>query len=311
MDPKDYYKILGVPRNADDKAIKKAYRDLARKYHPDTNQGDDTAKARFQEINEAHEVLSDPDKRSRYDQFGADWERVQQAGGDFDWSRYASTAGGPNVRYTYGNAGDMFGGADGFSSFFETLFGNGGFGFNEMSGQPRRTRPTRGQDIEQSVKITLSEAYHGSTRVLKKDGHEREIKIPAGVDNGSKIRLSGEGAASNTGGASGNLYLIVDVRPDKRFERNGDDLYTSFDVPLYVAMLGGKADVHTMDGSVSLTIPPETQNGKRFRLSGKGMPNLKNSKQHGDLFATASVVLPDNLSDEERALFEQLADLSR
>jgi curved DNA-binding protein len=303
MDYKDYYKILGVPRNADDKAIKKAYRELARKYHPDHNQGDDKAKARFQEINEAHEVLSDPDKRSKYDQFGMDWERAQQAGGDFDWSRYAS-GGGPNVRYTY--AGDMFGGSGGFSSFFETLFG-----FNDTSGQARRSRPTRGQDIEQPVKISLSEAYHGTTRILKKDGQEREIKIPAGVDSGSKIRISGEGAASSSGGASGHLYLIVDVRPDKRFERNGDDLYTSFDLPLYVAMLGGKADVMTMHGSVSLTIPPETQNGKRFRLSGKGMPNQKKPDQHGDLFATASVVLPENISDDERDLFEQLANLVR
>ena len=307
MDYKDYYKILGVPRNADDKAIKKAYRELARKYHPDKNQGDEKAKARFQEINEAHAVLSDPEKRSKYDQFGADWERVQQAGGDFDWSRYAS-GGGPNVRYTYtgGNTEDIFG-SGGFSSFFETLFGSSGFGFGDTS----RTRPARGQDIEQPVKISLAEAYHGTTRLLEKNGTQREIKIPAGVDTGSKIRLSGEGGASMSGGASGNLYLVVDVGPDKRFERRGDDLYVEFDLPLYVALLGGKADVPTMDGSVQLTIPPETQNGKRFRLSGKGMPNLKNPKKFGDLFATANVVLPTGLSDEERSLIEQLADLAR
>ena len=311
MDYKDYYKILGVSRNADEKAIKKAYRNLARKFHPDHNPGDDKAKERFQEVNEAHEVLSDPDKRSKYDQFGADWERVQQAGGDFDWSRYAA-GGGPNVRYTYtGGAEDIFGGAGGFSSFFETLFGNGGFGgFGDMNGQTRRPRATRGQDIQQTVQVSLGEAYHGTTRVLRKDGRqEREVKIPAGVETGSKIRLSGEGGASMDGGESGHLYLVVDVRPDKRFERKGDNLYTTFDLPLYTAMLGGTAEVQTMNGAVQLTIPAETQNGKRFRLTGKGMPNLKDPKQYGDLYATASILLPTGLSDEEREHFEKLAEL--
>ncbi|HLA43445.1 MAG TPA: DnaJ domain-containing protein, partial [Aggregatilineales bacterium] len=210
MEYRDYYQILGVSRDASEKDIKKAYRKLARKYHPDLNPDDKSAQTRFQEVNEANEVLGDPEKRKKYDTFGTDWERYQAAGasGDFDWSRLA---GNPNVRYTYtgGNAGDAFGDSE-FSSFFEMLFGNSGFS-GARSG--RSVRAQRGQDIEQTVQITLSEAYHGSSRILTRGNKQQEFKIPPGVRTGSRIRLSGEGGSGAGGGSAGNLYIVIDVLP--------------------------------------------------------------------------------------------------
>lgn len=304
MEYKDYYKILGVSRNADQKQIKKAYRNLARQFHPDTNQGNAQAAERFKEINEAYEVLNDPDKRAKYDQFGQNWQSYQQAGGGpyaggFNWS-----GGGPNVRYqTVDNLEDIFGGNGGFSDFFETLFG-GSSGF-----QGSTSRPRRGQDIEYAVSVTLSESYHGSTRTLSKDGRQLQVKIPAGVKTGSKIRIAGEGQPGIGTSESGDLYLVVEVQDDKQFKRQGDNLVVNFDLPLYTALLGGTANISTLDGNVQLTIPPETQNGTRFRLRGKGMPKLKKPSEYGDLFAVASIQLPTNLSDKERQLITQLRDL--
>lgn len=305
MDYKDYYKTLGVARDADEKAIKKAYRKLAKQYHPDTNKNDKKSEERFKEVAEAYEVLSDPDKRKKYDQFGADWERHQRgpSTGGFDWSQYASGAngGGGYTRYaTAEDLGDMFGGNAGFSSFFETLFGGGYAGGMH---QPNMRGAARPAAQEQPVPISLSEAYHGTTRILEIGVTQREIRIPAGVKTGSKIRVGGDS------GRSGELYLVVEVQPDKRFERDGDDLQTEFDLPLYVALLGGEANVPTLDGPVKLTIPAETQNGRKFRLRGKGMPNLKNKDQRGDLYAVAKIKLPANLTEQERALIEQLKSL--
>lgn len=307
MNVQDYYKLLGVSRDASDDAIKKAFRKLARQYHPDHNPNDPKAEAKFKEINEAYTVLSDPEKRSQYDKFGKDWERYQQAGaqGGFDWSRYANANGGNgNARYS-GNFEDMMGGmggAGGYSSFFEALFGA------QMGGQGRGA--ARGRDIEQTVPITLAEAYHGSSRMLEQNGQRREFKIPKGVKTGSKIRLSGAGGRG-ANGADGDLYVIVEVQPNPQFERKEDDLHTEFELPLYTAILGGKVGVPTLDGTVQLTIPPRTQNGRKFRLSGKGMPHLKQSDTSGDLYATAKVVLPTQLSEEEEALFRQLQELGR
>ena len=302
MEYRDYYKILGVPRTADEKEIKKAYRKLARQYHPDVNQEDKKAEDKFKEVNEAYEVLSDPDKRSKYDQFGAEWQRYEQAGkaGGFDWgawSRQGQNGAGQQYR-TYTNE-DMFGSNGNFSDFFETLFGS--------ARAEQAARPRRGQTLEQPVKISLAEAYSGTTRLLTRDGGQpKEVKIPAGVKSGSKIRLAGEGMQGMGGGQAGDLMLVIDIQPDPRFERDGDDLYTEFDVPLYTAVLGGKVGVPTLGGVVQLTIPAETQNGRRFRLTGKGMPKLKSPSTQGDLYATARVVLPTNLTDEEKQLFEQL-----
>ncbi|NDJ87514.1 MAG: DnaJ domain-containing protein [Chloroflexi bacterium] len=311
MEFKDYYQALGVSRTADQKEIKKAFRSLARQYHPDANPGDAQAADRFKEINEAYEVLSDPEKRAKYDQFGKEWQQYQHAGGaGFDWTNWAQAtgAGGPEGGYrrTYTrveNLEDLFGGGSGFSDFFETLFGMGG---RPGAGEGFQAQQ-RGRDIEQPVRVTLSEAYHGTTRSL--NGGKPQVKIPAGVKTGSRIRIAGEGQPGINGGPSGDLYLVVDVAPDQRFERNGDNLYTEFELPLYTALLGGTATVTTLDGVVQLNIPPETQNGARFRLREKGMPRLKNPRQRGDLYASAAIRLPTNLSTEERELIKQLKDL--
>lgn len=329
MEYKDYYQILGVSRDASEKEIKKAYRKLARKYHPDMNEGNKNAEERFKEINEAYEVLSDPDKRKLYNQFGSDWKQWQRAGGrpeDFDWSRYArgQQPGGGGRRYVhYGDVEDLedlFGGAGGgFSDFFQQLFGGftqrrGSSPFDDLRGggpyTRAQTRPRRGQDYEQPVEVTLQEAYQGTTRLLQLDDRRLEVKIPPGARDGTRVRISGAGTRGNLGGAAGDLYLVVEVRSDPRFEREGDDLRTSVPVDLYVAVLGGEVPVPTLNGrSVMLRIPPETQNGQTFRLRDRGMPMLNRPDQHGDLYVEVEVELPENLSQKEKELFQELKAL--
>jgi curved DNA-binding protein len=316
VEVRDYYQILGVDRDADEKEIKRAFRRLARKYHPDVNPGDGEAEERFKQINEAYEVLSDPEKRRKYDQFGAawkDWERRGGQPGDFDWSQWATSApGGERVHFRYGTAEDLqdlFGGGSPFSDFFSQLFGGMGSA-QRGGGRQVRTPPRRGQDLEQEVEITLDEAYHGATRLLQKDGRRLQVKIPPGSSTGTRIRMSGEGVPGAAGGESGDLYLRVRVLPDPRFEREGDDLRTEVPVDLYTAVLGGKVEVDTPSGPVVLTIPPGTQNGQSFRLRGKGMPCLRRKGEYGDLYAQVRVKLPTQLSERERDLFRQLQRLS-
>ncbi len=315
MEYKDYYQILGVGRDATEDEIKRAYRRLARKYHPDVNPGDKEAEERFKEINEAYEVLSDPEKRRKYDQLGAawrEWERMGGRPGDFDWSQWVSAApGGQRVYVRYGTAEDLedlFGGSSPFSDFFTQIFGGlggapGGFEF--------RTRPRRGQDLEQEVEISLEEAYHGTTRLLQKDGRRLQVKIPPGAYTGLRIRMAGEGGPGAAGGQPGDLYLRVRVAPHPRFERRGDDLHTTVPVDLYTAVLGGKVRVETLAGPVMLTIPPGTQNGQTFRLRGKGMPKLRRKGEYGDLYARVEVQLPTRLTPRQRELFEELRRLSQ
>ena len=260
MDYKDYYQILGVPRDADAKAIKSAFRKLARKYHPDHNPGDPAAEEKFKELNEANEVLSDPEKRKKYDQFGTAWKQYQQAGAadaGFDWGPWQAGGGrggqGGRARSVSPEEfEEMFGGGGGgFSSFFETLFGGSGggvsFGQGGTVGFGQRGAPgggapraRRGQDIEQHVEVSLAEAYTGTKRILLKDGRRLEVTIPAGVASGAKVRVSGEGGQGAGGGPAGHIYLVVDVVPEPRFERKGDDLYVSVEVPLYTTVLGGR-----------------------------------------------------------------------
>lgn len=315
MEYKDYYEILGVDRNASQKDIKKAYRRLARKYHPDVNPGDKEAEEHFKEINEAQEVLTDSEKRRKYDQLGASWQQWQRTGRDpsgFDWSQwFAGAPGGGRVHVQYGDAsdlfGDMFGG--GFSDFFEAIFGGMGRQGPQAWAGTRQAGPRRGQDYEQPVEISLEEASSGTRRVLEKDGRRIEVKIPAGVKTGSKVRIAGEGAPGIGGGATGDLYLKVTVLPHKVFERKGDDLYCEVPVDLYTAILGGETNVPTLKGTVSLKIPPETQGGRTFRLKGQGMPLLRDSNKRGDLYAKVKVVLPESLSAREKALFKELAQM--
>ncbi|MGC8878696.1 MAG: DnaJ C-terminal domain-containing protein [Anaerolineae bacterium] len=319
MEYKDYYKILGVDKNATEKQIKAAYRKLARQYHPDMNPNNPEAEARFKEINEAYEVLSDPEKRAKYDQLGADWQRWQRAGGhpsDFDWSRWTTTPGGQRVHVQYGapeDFADLFGEDSLFSEFFNSIFGNmgtharrtGGFGTYEY-----QARSQTGRDVEYEVEISLSEAYHGTTRVLSRDGRRLEVRIPPGAKTGTRVRVRGEGERGIGGGSSGDLYLRIKVAPDPRFERTGDDLRVTVPVDLYTAVLGGEVAVPTLTGEVKLKIPAGTQNGQVFRLRGKGMPKIKSPGEYGDLFVRIDVRLPTQLSAKQRALFEELRRMS-
>jgi curved DNA-binding protein len=291
----DYYHILGVDRNASETDIKKAYRKLARQYHPDINPGNKQAEAKFKEINEAYEVLSDKSKREKYDRFGRDWQRYQQAGGggSYDW-----------------NGGSPFGGGD-FSDFFDTLFGGGGA--RSGAGGLRMD----GQTVEQDVEITLEEAFNGTQRSLQfhnPNGTPRTItvKIPAGVDSGSRVRVAGEGAPGIGGGRRGDLVLNVKVLPHERFQRRGDDLETVVQVELYTMLLGGAARVPIMGGkTISLNVPAGTPNGKKFRISGQGMPRLRAPETRGDLFVRLEALLPGNLTERERKLFEELRDMRK
>ena len=305
MKVQDYYKVLGVARDADPKTIKRAYRKLARKYHPDVNPNNKVAEERFKQVNEAHEVLSDTEKRQKYDRFGCDWGRYEQGIGGFASSHWQQQGNGPYVRYTSSSSHDVnledLLGEGGFSDVFSSLFGNG-----TERGTPR---PRRGQDYEHPVDVTLLEAYQGTTRILNKDGRQLEFNIPAGVKTGSKVRIAGKGGQGVAGGQAGDLYLVIDVLPDPRFEREGHNLRTQIDVPLYTAMLGGEVTVPTLSGNLKLTIPPNTQNGRRFRLRGKGMPKLKRTDEYGDLYAVVNVRLPTSLSEKERQLFEELRKL--
>jgi curved DNA-binding protein len=313
MEYKDYYQTLGVSRDADEKEIKRAFRRLARECHPDVNPGDASCEQRFKEINEAHEVLSDPEKRAKYDQLGAEWQRWQQTGGrrgGFDWSQWmAGSPGGQRVHVHYGtpeDLGDLFGEGSPFSDFFSSIFGGMG-GDRQAGGHEYRPRSRRGQDYEQEIEVSLQEAYQGTTRILQKDGRRLEVKIPPGARSGTRVRMSGEGGIGSAGGQSGDLYLRVRVSPHPRFERRDDDLYTTIPVSLYTAVLGGKVQVPALSGPVKLTIPAGTQNGRVFRLRGKGMPKLRNPKQHGDLYATVDVQLPTRLTPRQRELFEALS----
>jgi curved DNA-binding protein len=314
MDYKDYYKILGVDKGASEKEIKRAFRRLARKHHPDVNPDDPRSEERFKEINEAHEVLSDPEKRSKYDRLGADWRRWQQMGGrpgDFDWSQWSTgRPGGVHVRYgTPEDLEDLFGGGGAFSDFFSQIFG--GMGGVQGSGFPYQSGPQRGRDLEHQVEITLQEAYKGTTRILQKQDQRLEVKIPAGAKTGTRVRMSGHGGEGVAGGGSGDLYLRVTVLPDNRFERRGDNLHTTLPVDLYTLVLGGEVRVPTLTGDVVLTIPAGTQSGRSFRLRGKGMPHLRQTDRRGDLYAKVEVRLPTDLTDRERKLFGELRAIAK
>jgi curved DNA-binding protein len=293
---KDYYSVLGVASNADEAAIKQAYRALARQHHPDVNPGDGAAEDRFKEINEAYQALSDAERRRTYDQLrqaqpprrgGAGRPRGGARGDQQAASsqRTASTMSPDDVR-------DMFGEDAAYSDFFSSIFGHG-------QAQERPSAPRRGRDAEVIVEITLDEAFHGTTRALQIGERRIEARIPPGVRTGSRVRLSGQGSAGSAGGAAGDLYLELDVLPDARFTRDGDDLSADVAVDMFTAAAGGEARVTTIDDTVLLKIPPRTQADRTFRLRGKGMPRLDRPTERGDLYARAKLVLPDELSESE------------
>jgi len=308
MEYKDYYKTLGIERSATGAEIKSAFRKLALKHHPDRNAGNKNSEEKFKEINEAYEVLSDAQKRARYDQLGDSYSHWQQGGGapgNFNWGDWTSAPGG-GVSFNVGDLNDLFGGGS-FSDFFQQIFGG-------MGGRPGTRTDTRAQtrrvqqpgNYQQEVRISLEEAYRGAERTVVIDGRRLQMKIPAGAKTGTKVRMSGAGPAGPEGRAA-DLFLVIEVLPDPRFERKGDDLHSETTIDLYTAVLGGEARVQTPEGTVVLTIPSGTQQGQSFRLSGRGMPYLRAPDQRGDLFARVKVQLPRSLTDEQRKLFEQLA----
>ncbi len=321
MAGKSYYDILGVSKKATAKEIKQAYRKLARKYHPDVNPGDKTAEAKFKEMNEAYEVLSDTGKRKKYDQFGDKWQHADQfAQGGRQQPSWDFSGGGGRTTFHFEDLSNMGGG--GFGDIFDSVLG--GFGGR------RSRRPQRGRDLEYPVEVTLEEAYHGAARLLETQVEEScssckgegcpscggvgrvirpkrlEVKIPAGVGDGSRVRIAGKGSPGHSGGTAGDLYLLVSVKPHKTFRRDGDDLHVELKIPLLDAVLGSEVHVPTLGGKkLALKIPAETQNGKLFRLAGQGMPKLGGSSK-GDLLAEVNVVLPTRLSDKEKELFQEL-----
>jgi curved DNA-binding protein len=295
MEYKDYYKILGVAKTATDKEIKAAFRKLARKHHPDVNPGNKEAEARFKEINEANEVLGDKEKRKRYDELGANWNAF---GREAPQGR-AWPGGGVRVDF------EDLGGAGGFSDFFRTFFSGGGGGFSGFEGGEEALNPA--SDAEGEVDLTLAEVFRGTTREVSVGGTRRrvEVKIPPGVRDGSRVRVAGEGGRG-AGGRRGDLYLRVRVAPDPVFERKGDDLQTTLRAPLTSAVLGGEAQVPTLEGTVGIKIPAGTPAGQVFRLRGHGLPKLGAGGGRGDLLATLAVELPRTLTDTQRELFEEL-----
>jgi curved DNA-binding protein len=312
MDYKDYYAILNVSRDASTEDIRKAYRKLARKYHPDVNPNNKEAEERFKEINEAHEVLTDPEKRRRYDQFGHSWQQYQQAGGapgGFDWSQWTASGaqGGGRGTYTeYVDLNDLFGEGS-FSDFFHNLFGGGA-----ARGAGPSTLARGGRDIEQPVEVSLLEAHDGTVRVLQTGNRRLEVKIPPGVRTGSRVRVAGEGEPGVGGAPAGDLYLVIQVREHPEFRREGDNLHLRLPVDLYTMVLGGEVTLHTLKGQrLALTIPPETQAGRVFRLRGQGMPRLRAPEERGDLLVEVTPAIPQALTEREQELFRQLAELRR
>jgi len=297
----DYYHVLGVDKNASTDDIKKAYRKLARKYHPDINPNDEQAKQRFQEINEANEVLSDPDKRKKYDQYGEHWqhgEQFEQARQQQRHTHNGDRAGGQS-QYEY--TGNFDEGE--FSDFFESLFGT-------RSGGGRRT-VFKGQDYHAELALSLADAYRTHPRTFTVNGKNVRITVQAGIADGQTIKLADWGGAGMNGGPAGDLYIKFNIAPDPTWKRQGDDLYRTLEVNLYTMILGGELQADTLAGPVKMNIKPETQNGTKIRLKGKGFPVYKKEGQFGDLYITLAVKIPTHLTAQQKELINQLAQLQK
>jgi len=305
MKYKDYYKILGVNKKASQAEIKKAYRKLAMKFHPDKNQGDAKAEEKFKEISEANEVLGNPENRGKYDQMGANWKHYEKNGAYANQGYGHGQYGGSH--YTAGDGVDLDDilGGGGFSDFFKTFFGAG---FGGSTQQARQRRSQRGKDYKTRLDLTLLEAYQGTERMLDINGNTIKVKVGKGVKDGQKLRVRGKGGSGASGGQQGDLYIMINILPDPRFKRRGNDLFTTVETDLYTAVLGGKLTVETMKGPVTITVPTGTQNGKTFRLKNMGMPDYAHAAVNGNLFVKVYIKIPDKLRPEEKTLFEKLRD---
>lgn len=300
MDYKDYYNVLGINKKASQEEIKKAYRKLAVRYHPDKNAGDKTAEEKFKDISEAYEVLKDPEKRKQYDKLGVNWKQYQQAG--YDQGPFRGNTQGRT--YSGGGGGaDFFDSSSGFSDFFESFFGRGsGRGQNPFAGMDYDFPPG---DLTGEIPITLEEAYHGTERMVDLGGEKIKVKVKPGAYEGLTLRAKGKGQKSPTGKA-GDLHLTVRVTPHPHYERKGNDLHMEAPIDLFTALLGGKQEIHTLSGKININLKEGTQNGKIVRLKGKGMPVYGKAGQSGDLYARLNVILPKDLTPEQKAAIENL-----
>lgn len=297
----DYYKVLGIDKSATPQQIKAAYRKQARKLHPDLNPNDKDAKVKFQRVNEANEVLSDPEKRKKYDKYGKDW----QHGEEFEKARQyqQSTGGGRRQSYSSGGFGGSSGMGSDFSDFFESMFGGAAGG-----GRGSRVK-FRGEDFNAEVKLQLMDAFTTHKRTFTVNGKKIRVTIPAGIENGQTIKIPGHGGPGTNGGPKGDLFITFSIATHPGFKRLGNDLYTTANIDLYTAVLGGEITIDTLTGKVKLTVKPGVQNGSRVKLKGKGFPIYKREDNFGDLYVTWEVKIPDRLSEKEKMLFTQLKEM--
>lgn len=308
MDFKDYYKTLGLDKNATPEQIKSAYKTLVKKHHPDVNKGDSTSNEKIKEINEAYDVLSDAEKKKKYDNLGSSWNRFNSGGGradDFDWDSWSS---GSSRRRSAPKetVGDFFNSGGGVSDFFDRIFG-AGKGYSQKQGF--NYPPTRGEDVNSELTLTLEEAFKGCSKIVQNRSQKIEMKIKAGITDGQTLKISGKGKFGKRGGEPGDLIVKVNIEEHARVKRGGDDLFMEAPIDLYVAVLGGAARVSTFAGTIKMTIPPESLQGKVMKLTGQGMPKYSNPDERGDLFITLQIKLPQNLSEKEVDLFKQLKAL--
>jgi len=293
----DYYQILGISKSATEKEVKNAYRKQARKFHPDVNPNDKDAQKKFQEINEANEVLSDPAKRKKYDQYGKDWKHADQYEAAGQRGPGSGRSAGGQQTYS-GN----FGESD-FSDFFSSMFGG--------SGRQSRQSSFKGQDFNAELRLSLRDVYTTQKQTITVNGKNIRLTIPAGIENGQTIKIKGHGAAGINGGPNGDLFITFSITNDPEFKRVGNDLFKNTEIDLYTAILGGEIQIDTLNGKVKLHVKPGTQNGTKVKLKGKGFPVYKNESQFGDLFITYSVIIPTDLSDKEKELFKELSHFKK
>lgn len=303
----DYYKVLGIDKSASAEEIKKAYRKLARKFHPDLNPNNEEAKKTFQQINEANEVLSDPDMRRKYDQYGSTYGEHWKQGEEYEKAGRAQSRR-QSAEHEWGDYTFTGGQGEGdFSDFFESLFGRRS---GQSSGRRSGAR-FRGEDYQAQMHMRLEDAAHTHPEIININGKKVRITIPAGVEDGQVIKLKGHGGPGINGGPNGDLYITFMIQPDPRFKRSGNDLHSTAVIDLYTAVLGGETTIDTLTGKVKLKVNPETQNGAKLRLKGKGFPVYKHEGQHGDLYVTFEVKLPTNLTEEQKELFRKLSQTEK